>query len=111
MIHATRIYQVAEHPSVEALAHELKRVWTWTLCSAFAAEGLTLFNDAFSEDGAQEYAVFRGEKQIESLTVSWMTEEQLVELLRELAAGGGVEYGSGRPSTDHSSLDRCMYCA
>jgi hypothetical protein len=111
MIHDKRIFQVSEQPSVQALAHELKRVSTWTLCSAFAAEGLTLFNDAFSENGAQEYAVFRGDEQIESLTTSWMTEEQLVELLEHLVAGGGVSFGRGRPSTDHSSLERCMYCA
>jgi hypothetical protein len=111
MLHERRVYQVAEFPTVEALAREIMRVSTWTLCSAFAAEGLTLFNDSLSENGAQEYAVYRGEKQIESLTTSWMTEEQLVALLRELAAGGGVAYGGGRPSTDHGSLERCMFCA
>lgn len=111
MIHERRIYAVTELPTVEALAHEIKRVSTWTLCTAFAAEGLTLFNDAFSENGAQEYAVFRGERQVESLTTSWMTEESLIELLRKIVTGGGIDMGSGRPSTDHDSIERCMLCA
>lgn len=110
MIHTKRFYQVSTQPSIEALADELTRVSTWTLCSAFEAEGLTLFNDAFSEDGAQEYAVFRGDEQIESLTVSWMSKEQLLETLRMLAAGGGVHYATGRPSTEHGG-ERCMFCA
>ena len=107
MLHPNRIYLVSHHPSVAALAHELKRVSTWTLCTAFEAEGLTLFNDATGEDGAQEYAVYRGGEQIESLTTSWMTEEALVEELRALVAGGGVAFGtSPRPSTDHSGLEQ-----
>lgn len=109
MIHNRRVYQVSTFSSVEAMVEELTRVSTWTLCSAFEAEGLTLFNDAFGEDGAQEYAVFRGEEQIESLTVSWMTAARLVELLRGLVAGGGVTYGTGRPSTDHGR-EPCRFC-
>jgi len=109
VIHNRRVYQVSTFASIEAMVAELTRVSTWTLCSAFEAEGLTLFNDAFGEDGAQEYAVFRGGEQIESLTVSWMTAARLVELLRGLAAGGGVTYGTGRPSTDHGR-EPCRFC-
>jgi hypothetical protein len=109
VIHNRRVYQVSTCVSIEAIVEEMTRASTWTLCSAFDAEGLTLFNDAFSEDGAQEYAVFRGEEQIESLTVSWMTKERLLELLRGLAGGGGVSYGTGRPSTDHGR-EPCRFC-
>jgi len=108
VIHSRRVYQVSTFASIEAMVAELTRVSTWTLCSAFEAEGLTLFNDAFSENGAQEYAVFRGDEQIESLTVSWMTEERLSKLLRELVAGGGVHYATGRPSTAHD--EPCAFC-
>lgn len=109
MIHATRVYGLAHLPTLEAMVDEITRVSTWTLCSAFEAEGLTLFNDAFSENGAQEYAVFRGEEQVESLTVSWMTPARLLGVLREVAAGGGVSMGHGRPSTDHQP-GGCAFC-
>jgi hypothetical protein len=59
---------------------------TWTLCSAFRVGSLTLFNDATSEDGAQEYAVFREGVQVESLTCSWMKPDALAATLRELDA-------------------------
>jgi hypothetical protein len=112
MIHTNRRFQVATFPTPEALAAELHRVSTWTLCSAFATGDITLFNDSFSENGAQEYAVFRGDEQIESLTVSWMTSENLTEILRTLAAGGGIHFATGRPSTEHpTSPERCMFCA
>ena len=56
--------------------------------------------------------VLRGDEQIESLTVSWMTSENLTEILRTLAAGGGINFATGRPSTDHPvSPERCMFCA
>lgn len=109
MIHHQRVYGVARLPTLAAIVDELTRVSTWTLCSAFEAEGLTLFNDAFSENGAQEYAVFRGDQQVESLTVSWMTPAELLEILREVAAGSGVVMSGPRPSTDHQS-GTCAFC-
>lgn len=112
MIHKNRRYLVTTLPTPEALATEMHRVSTWTLCTAFAVGDITLFNDAFSEDGAQEYAVFRGDEQIESLTVSWMTTERLTEVLRDLVAGGGIHMATGRPSSDHPAApERCMFCA
>src|SRR6266446_7026540 len=52
---------------------------TWTLCACFEYQKLLLANDSFSEDGAQEYAVYHEGREIESLTVSWMTHERLQE--------------------------------
>jgi hypothetical protein len=51
---------------------------------------LPLFlNDSFSEDGAQEYAVVRDGRQIESLTVSWMARAEAWADIDWLVHGGG----------------------
>ncbi len=72
MIHGNRRFGVYEVASVGELVENFTQ-HTWTLCTAFSLENLLFLNDSFSEDRAQEYAVVRDGRQIESLTVSWMS--------------------------------------
>jgi hypothetical protein len=48
---------------------------SWCLCTGFRVivDGVEILalNDAFSEDGAQEFAILRNGEQAESLTISW----------------------------------------
>jgi hypothetical protein len=97
MMNKNRRFSIADRYSLTELAEKLTTM-SWCLCNGFLAEGLLLLNDAFSEDGAQEFAVFRCPfslaeleaeprtlDQLESLTCSWMTEDRLRALLYALA--------------------------
>lgn len=86
MIHHHRTFGVSIVESLTELVDKLTE-HTWTLCTCFAYQGLLLANDSFSEDGAQEYAVYQDGWQIESLTVSWMTRERLAEVIQGLLSG------------------------
>lgn len=81
MIHGKRHFQVMDVDNTLDLAEKLTQQ-TWTLCTGFRLKGYLFLNDAFSEDGAQEYAVYRESdmRQIESVTFSWasMTEGQRI---------------------------------
>ena len=84
MMHETRAFNLLDEADPDGLARKLTDQ-TWTLCTAFrlssAAGAILLLNDSFSEDSAQEFAVFRDGKQIESLTVSWMNHHDLLSTL------------------------------
>lgn len=86
MIHYQRKYQVKKYLTVDDLTEALIER-TWTVSSGFELEGLLFFNDAFSEDGAQEYAVYRDGKQIESITFSWCDYDKAREIILELVEG------------------------
>jgi hypothetical protein len=90
MIHAHRRFHLVEVESVGQLVEDFKQ-YTWTLCTGFSFQGLLFLNDSFSEDGAQEYAVVRGERQIESLTVSGMPRAELRNTIEALLEGSEVE--------------------
>jgi hypothetical protein len=81
MLHPKRLFQVTEVTSAEELAQKLTEM-TWTLCQGFRLGELLFVNDSFSEDGAQEYAVFRGDEQVESVTFGWCKEARALELIR-----------------------------
>ena len=85
MQNVNRTFAVARMESITALARELKRS-TWTLCTGFQYKNLLFLNDSESEDSAQEYAVFNMDTgfKIESITVSWMQEENLISWVVEL---------------------------
>jgi hypothetical protein len=85
MMHNKRRYQVRDIPTDEELATELQRC-TWCGCTGFRRAGYLWLNDAFSEDGAQEYAVIREAdwQQVESITVSWCTPTELLGYIREM---------------------------
>jgi hypothetical protein len=82
MMHHRRRYQVRDIPTDEELATELQRC-TWGGCTGFRRAGYLWLNDAFSEDGAQEYAVIREAdwQQVESVTVSWCSGQELLDLI------------------------------
>jgi hypothetical protein len=69
MRHAHRGFHRVKVESVSQLGDDFKQS-RWTLCTGFAFQGLVFLNESVSEDGAQEYAVVRGERQMESLTIS-----------------------------------------
>ena len=110
MMHHHRRFAVTVVSSMEELTEKLTQ-HTWTLCTCFAYQGLLLANDSFSEDGAQEYAVYREGRQIESLTVSWMTRERLQQVIEALLRGEYTEYGSVAPlHTELASEHTCSLC-
>lgn len=112
MLHARRAFQIHEFTDMREVARKLVET-TWTLCSGFKCDGLILVNDSTSENGAQEYAVFHGEQQIESLTVSWMeSADQLYEILEKLSKDpkSGVRMGKHKLLT-HPDGESCRYCA
>jgi hypothetical protein len=112
MIHHHRTFSVSVVGSLDELVDKLM-TRTWTLCSCFAYQGLLLANDSFSEDGAQEYAVYKDGRQIESLTVSWMTRESLREVIEGLLAGAykALDFRPHHPlQTEPASVHSCALC-
>jgi hypothetical protein len=112
MIHHHRKFGVTVFDSLDELVEQLTDR-TWTLCTCLACQGLLLANDSFSEDGAQEYAVYKEGRQIESLTVSWMTRESLQEVLQGLLDGvyPQLEFRPHHPlQTEPASAHSCALC-
>ena len=112
MIHHHRRFKVTVFDSLDQLTQELTDR-TWTLCTCFAYQDLFLANDSFSEDGAQEYAVYKEGRQIESLTVSWMTRESLKEVISGLLSGAyePLEFRPHHPlQTEPASEHSCGLC-
>ena len=110
MLHHHRRFAVTVVASMEELTEKLTE-HIWTLCTCFEYHGLLLANDSFSEDGAQEYAVYKEARQRESLTVSWMTRERLREVIEALLRGEYTEYGSVAPlHTEPASEHTCGFC-
>lgn len=69
MLHRGRVHTVTEVASAEELAAMLVER-SWTLCTGFRHAGLLFLNDSTGPDGAQEYAVVRNGRQVESITFS-----------------------------------------
>ena len=111
MLHHHRRFAVTVVSSMGELTEKLTQ-HTWTLCTCFEYRGLLLANDSFSGDGAQEYAVYKEARQIESLTVSWMTQERLQEVIEALLRGEyTTEYGPVAPlHTEQASEHSCSLC-
>jgi hypothetical protein len=112
MIHHQRRFALTVIDSIEELVRQLTQ-YTWTLCTCLEYRGLFLANDSFSEDGAQEYAVYKESRQIESLTVSWMTPAQLQEVIEGLLRGDydELEFRPLQPlQTEPAGEHRCALC-
>lgn len=84
MIHTHRTFCITAVPDLASLVDKLT-THTWTTCTGFAWQNLLLLNDSLSENGAQEYTVIRETHDIENLTVSWMTTEDLTATLTKLS--------------------------
>src|SRR6266487_5036272 len=110
MMHHHRRFVVTVVSSMEDLTEKLIE-HTWTLCTCFEYQGLLLANDSFSEDGAQEYAVYKEDSEIESLTVSWMTRARLQQIIESLLRGEYEAYGPVAPlHTELASQHSCSLC-
>ena len=111
MIHHNRTFHITEVYTAVDLAEKLTD-HTWTLCTGFRLGDLLFLNDSFSEDTAQEYAVIRDNRQIETITFSWIKQERALELIQWLT--DGITYGMEEeltPIIDRSSNNRCPLCA
>jgi hypothetical protein len=112
MIHHQRRFSVTVIDSIEELVRQLTH-YTRTLCTCLEYQGLYLANDSFSENGAQEYAVYKEGRQRESLTVSWMTPARLREVIEGLRRGDydDMEFRpTYRLQTEPASEHRCGLC-
>lgn len=133
MIHKRRTYSLTPVTSVEALAFTLHD-HSWTLCSGFQltldGQDYLIVNDAFSADGAQEYAVLLVQQrdgdrytvqEVESLTISWMRSQREVERHLRLALGlpdarghealPPIYYGGPFALIAQTTHTRCPLCA
>jgi hypothetical protein len=112
MIHHHRRFSAGVVDNLDELVDKLT-TRTWTLCTCFAYHELFLANDSFSEDGAQEYAVYKEGRQIESLTVSWMIRQSLKEVMQGLLEGAyePLELRPHHPlHTEPASGHSCALC-
>jgi hypothetical protein len=120
MLHSQRAWYLQAIGCPENLAYKLAHC-TWTGCTAFELQDYIFANDATSADGAQEYAILKPSLdgsslvQIESITFSWCSEEQALELIREIISGkydaesyGTVERSRFVTSSEHGT---CYLCA
>jgi hypothetical protein len=111
MIHASRRFHLVDVDRVGQFVDDFKRC-TWTLCTGFSLQGLLFLNESFTEDGAQEYAVVREGRQIESITVSWMSRAELHTTIdARLQGRSEVDYGPVNPLIDQAEDHRCPLCA
>ena len=118
MLHSTRIWSVAPAESPEWLAEQLTQ-YTYCGCNGFRLGNYLFVNDATCADGAQEYAALKlaGDHyvQIESLTFSWMTQEEALDMIRRVLVGQFdhepyAMIGSSRIQTPEQH-GRCPLCA
>ena len=107
MVHPHRVYQVTTTASVDELA-AIVTEHTWTLCTAFELDGYLFLNDSFSADGAQEYAVVKDGRQVESLTFGWCTRDRAAELIRAVLGGQHVGMRFVSPRLNHGPV--CHLC-
>lgn len=115
MIHEKRKYVVVDVASAEELAKKLTEM-TWCLCNGFRFDGLLFLNDAFSEDGAQEYAVIREKDmvQVESVTFSWINDQTKAQrIIERLVKDEQGEVLCRAAPTIQTSQEhgRCRHCA
>lgn len=112
MMHSLRRFQVSDVQDANDLSRLLTE-HTWCGCIGFRLGSLIFLNDSTCGDGAQEYAVFRGDRQIESITMSWCTREQAFTYIVNLLAGGGCDWPkSTRPVIETpKEHGQCHLCA
>ncbi len=114
MINEHRVYRVIDVETSQDLAEKLSTPGrTWCLCYAFRYKGLLFLNDAFSEDGAQEYAVVResDNQQIESITFSWISIATAKRSIEQLEAGVAYPGPVVNLNTTHPVDGPCRFCA
>lgn len=123
MLHAKRVWCIAEAASAAELAEKLTQM-TWCCCQAFQIAGHPQYiwlNDSTSEDGAQEYAVLKRNDcsgrlvQIESIAFSWCDYERALEFIQATLNGEDDNNEWARPVTatiqTPEEHGRCGLCA
>jgi hypothetical protein len=112
MMHTRRRFVVFEVASAEDLAEKLTQ-HSWCGCNAFRLGELLFLNDSTSPDGAQEFAVVRGGRQIETITFSWCTEAEARGYIQQLQDGTlGEDMGAINNRIESPSQhDTCAHCA
>ena len=133
-----RKWCVEDVPDAETMAHELKRHASLTLCTGFRLHGYLFLNDATHEDGAQDdgtslmRCTLRAQRvfvvpsavlkeatfvQIESLTVSWMSFNDLRATIQAIVTGADDDqalatFVSVTPDQIQTPAQhgRCGYC-
>lgn len=110
MIHTDKVFQVVDVATIEALTTDLTE-HTWTRCTGFRLQGLLFLNDSFSEDGAQEYAIVRDGRQVESITFSWQSRAEVYSTIAWLIGGGGDDYGAVKVTLEEPDAHHCGLCA
>lgn len=111
MVHVRREFRVVNERSVNLFVDRLVEN-TWCLCNGFRYQHLLFLNDSFSVNGAQEFAVFdeRDGKEIDSLTVSWMSKDELTQAIARLLKTEHQESAKHKmPSIVHPE-GSCMHC-
>jgi hypothetical protein len=97
MIHTSRRYRIVDVASAAELAEKLTQ-HSWCGCNGFRLGAFLYLNDAFSENGAQEFAVVRESDgaQVDSVTFSWCKEDKAREIIERVesdeAAGKSVAF-------------------
>ena len=112
MMH-TRRHDINEVPDLDALVDRLfgdESPRSWTLCTGWRLGDLVLVNDSTSEDGAQEWSVSRGGRQVESLTVSWMTPASFRATMGKLIAREPAAYDYGAENLRPHPKEGCIHC-
>ena len=118
MLFAKRVWAVRNVESAAKLA-ELLTQFNWTGCTGFRLGGYLFLNDATSPDGAQEYGIVREKDglQVESVTISWCTQEQAQKYIEAAVRGeyDGYAWESGidiaRQVQTPAEHGRCHLCA
>lgn len=121
MMHTKRVWGVVPAEDPQDLATKLTEM-SWTLCSAFeTAAGTIWVNDSTNPDALQEYGVLRSRpgpdgsqvwQQVESITVTWCSQEKLRSYIEEADTGLYDEEDYG--TVTERQLDRdhrpCPHC-
>ena len=133
MMHQLRVWYVIHVPTIRNLAEKLTE-YSWCLCNGFQIGPYAFLNDATSEDGAQEFGVVKTNQplfartnrgshtervytvdQVESITASWMDQDEMEEFITELLRGA-ADFTEPRGWTrtkiviDHGKGHRCRLC-
>lgn len=116
-MHSDRSWVVTDTESADELVNELKRA-TWTPCTGFRLRPLLFLNDATAPGRAEEYAIIIEDenRQVESITVSWMDPDEIRECIQECYAY--VHNKNDRPINSPVDLDTqtkdehgyCQWC-
>lgn len=114
MMHKTRCFMVVDiDGGAEELAEKLTQ-HTWTPCTGFRLRGYLFLNDSTSPDGAQEYGIVKGGKQIESITFGWCDKAKGLDYVRRILAGefdGSAFCDVTNTVQSPAEHGRCGHCA